>query len=112
MAGSRHRRLNVAVTDLAASIVTVHVPVPVQAPLQPANARLPMTRAVSVTTVPLAKALLHVVPQSMPDGLLVTVPFELSEPFLVTLSVNTDVAALTVNANAFDAAAPGFSTVT
>ena len=80
--------MNVAVTALAASIVTVHVPVPVQAPLQPANAPLPTTRAVSVTTVPLVNALLHVLPQLMPAGLLVTVPFELSEPFLVTVSVN------------------------
>jgi hypothetical protein len=47
-----------------------------------------MIRAVSVTTVPLVNALLHVLPQLMPPGLLVTVPFELLELFLVTVSVN------------------------
>ena len=104
--------MKVAVTAFGASIVTVHVPVPVQAPLQPAKTRLPTTRAVSVTTVPLLKALLQVVPQLMPAGLLVTVPLELSEPFLLTVSVNVDVAVLTVNGNPFDVAAPGFTAVT
>src|SRR6202162_6007928 len=45
--------LNVAVTDFAALIVTLQVPVPVQAPLQPANVDPAAAFAVSVTTVPL-----------------------------------------------------------
>lgn len=50
-------RLNVAVTDFAALIVTTHVPVPVHAPLHPANvlggfALPPLGVAVNVTTVP------------------------------------------------------------
>src|SRR3990172_4952780 len=45
-------RLNVAVTDLAASIVTVHVPVPVHAPDQPPKVEPVEAAAVSVTTVP------------------------------------------------------------
>ena len=85
---------------------------PVQAPLQPANTLLPLTRAVNVTTVPLVNALLHVLPQLMPAGLLVTVPLELSEPFRVTVSLNVVAPAVTVNGNAFDGVAPGFTTVT
>ena len=53
---------------------TVHVPVPVQAPDQPANVELAPAAAVKVTDVPLAKLALHVDPQLMPAGLLVTVP--------------------------------------
>ena len=44
--------VNVAVTDRAAVIATVHVPVPVQAPLQPANVEPAAGAAVSVTDVP------------------------------------------------------------
>ena len=44
-------RLNVAVTDFAESIVTVHVPVPVHAPDHPANEEPVAAAAVSVTTV-------------------------------------------------------------
>jgi hypothetical protein len=45
--------LKVAVTDVAAFIVTEQVPVPEQAPLQPAKVEPPAGAAVSVTTVPL-----------------------------------------------------------
>jgi hypothetical protein len=66
--------LNVAVTLVKAFSVTVHVPVPEHAPLQPAKL-VPMSGvAVSVTVVPLGKLQLHVAPQEMPDGELVTVP--------------------------------------
>jgi hypothetical protein len=46
--------LKVAVTDRAAVIDTVHVAVPVQAPLQPAKVEPLAAEAVSVTDVPLA----------------------------------------------------------
>ena len=46
--------LNVAVTLRAAVIDTVQVPVPVHAPLQPANVEPLAAAAVSVTDVPLA----------------------------------------------------------
>jgi hypothetical protein len=46
--------LNVAVTDFAVFIVTVHVPVPVQAPLQPVKVEPAAAVAVSVTEAPLA----------------------------------------------------------
>jgi hypothetical protein len=45
--------LNVAVTDSAALIVTTQLPVPLHAPLHPANADPAAGVAVSVTTVPL-----------------------------------------------------------
>jgi len=66
--------LNVAVTDWAAVIETVQVPVPVQAPLQPAKVEPLAAAAVRVTEVPLAKLALHVLPQLMPVGDEVTVP--------------------------------------
>ena len=44
-------RLNVAVADFAASIVTTHVPVPVQAPDHPANIEPVDAEAVRVTNV-------------------------------------------------------------
>jgi hypothetical protein len=56
---------------------TVHAPVPLQAPLQPAKVELEAALALSVTLVPFAKLALWVpqpVPQLMPPGLDVTVP--------------------------------------
>jgi len=82
--------LNVAVTLRAAVIGVVQVPVPVQAPLQPANVEPLDAAAVSVTEVPLAKFALHVVPQLTPAGDEVTVPSPV--PAFVTLSANVDVA--------------------
>ena len=47
-------RVKEAVTDFAASIVSVHAPVPVHAPLHPVKSELAAAVAVSVTTVPAA----------------------------------------------------------
>jgi len=62
----------VAVTACAWFIVTEHEPVPLQAPLHPVNVDPAAGLAVS-TTVPLNDAV-HVAPQLIPAGLLVTVP--------------------------------------
>ncbi len=88
--------MNVAVTALAAFMVTVHEPVPVHAPLHPAKADPAAGVAVSVTELLAAKFAEHVPPQSMPVGEDVTVP--LPVPSLVTarlkLPVGVAVAAL------------------
>src|SRR5579864_6314695 len=80
--------LKVAVTDLAAVMVTEHVPVPVQAPLHPANVEPDAGEAVSVTAVPLLKFALHVLGQLIPVGLLVTFPL----PVPARVTVNGKVA--------------------
>jgi len=94
---------NVAATDRAALIATVHVDaVPVQLPVQPPKIEPPDDAAVSVTEVPLVYEAEHVAPQLIPAGELVTVPLPL--PDLVTVRANvgavkvavTDVAVLTV----------------
>ena len=69
-----------------------------------------MTCAVSVTCELTEKLALHVLPQLMPAGLLVTVPLELLEPTLVTVSV-TD-GDVVVNVSAFERLPPGLTTVT
>ena len=66
--------MNVAVTEELAVRSTVQVLVPVQAPDHPAKVELAFGAAVNVTEVPLEKLALHVEPQEMPAGLLVTVP--------------------------------------
>jgi hypothetical protein len=76
--------VNVAVAEAAAVGVKLQVPVPVQAPDQLANVDPVLGVAVSVTGVPLVKLALHVVPQLMPEGLLVTVPVPV--PALCTVS--------------------------
>src|SRR3990167_3293233 len=77
---------NVAVTLLAASIVTVQVPVPVHAPLQPMNAFLLTGVAVSTTIELPVKLAEHVplleVQLEMPAG------FESTSPLPVTLTVS------------------------
>src|SRR5439155_14989 len=67
--------VKVAVTVVAAEIVTVQAPVPEQPPpLQPVKVEPAAGAAVSVTAVPLAKLAEQVAPQVIPAGLLVTVP--------------------------------------
>ena len=81
--------LNVAVTDLAASIVTVHVPVPEQpAPLQPTKVEPTAGLAVRVTLTPWVKEATQVLPQLMPARLLVTVPLLPPEVTLLTERVD------------------------
>src|SRR2546428_4610694 len=66
---------NAAVTEVAAFIVTLQVPVPVQPPpLQPVKVAPAAGVAVKVTTVPVVKAVEHVAPQEIPAGPLGTVP--------------------------------------
>ena len=76
--------VNVAVTEVALVNVTLQVPVPMQAPDQPANVEVVFGAAVSVTMVPLVKLALHVAPQSIPAGLLVTVPAPVPALWTVT----------------------------
>jgi hypothetical protein len=74
-----------ALTDFAASMVTLQAPVPLHAPLQPANVEPESGAAVKLTTVPLEKFDKHVVPQEIPEGVLVTVPAPV--PLLATVRV-------------------------
>jgi hypothetical protein len=69
----------------------VQLPVPLHAPPHPANVEPSNGVAVNVTTVPLVKLAEHPLPQSIPVGLLVTVP----PP--VPLSVTVNVKLLAVN---------------
>jgi hypothetical protein len=78
--------LNVAVTLRAAVMLTVHVPVPVQAPLQPVKAEPVVGVAVRVTAVPSAYHVLQVLPHAMPVGDEVTVPEPV--PAFVTVRSN------------------------
>ena len=77
--------LKVALTDFAASMVTLHAPVPLHAPLQPANVELASGVAAKLTTVPFAKLAEHVGPQEIPAGELATVPVPV--PLLATVRV-------------------------
>jgi hypothetical protein len=76
--------LNVAVADVAEVTSTVHVDVPLQAPDHPANAEPDLGAAVSFTDVPVRILVEQVVPQLIPEGLLVTVPAPV--PVLCTTS--------------------------
>jgi hypothetical protein len=94
--------LNVAVTDFAAVIDTTQAPVPLHAPVQPANVEPADAVGVSVTDVALLKLAEHVVPQLMPDGELVTLPLPVpafvkfsEKPWTVNVAV-TERAALIV----------------
>jgi hypothetical protein len=83
--GTTHRALKVALTERASDMLRVQLPVPEQAPDQPANLERAEATAVSVTAVPCPKACAQVAPQLIPAGLEVTVPLPL--PALVSVSV-------------------------
>ena len=93
--------LNVALTDCAEFIVTLHAPVPLQAPPQPAKVEPESGVAARLTTVPLAKLAEQVVPQEIPEGVLVTVP----APFPLLDTVRVKVPALAVKLAPTDFAA-------
>jgi len=83
--GALATTLKVAVTFSLALRVTAQVgPLLQLAPAQPAKVEFAAAVAVRVITVPDAKLALHVVPQLMPEGLLVTVPWPV--PFKATVS--------------------------
>ena len=66
--------------------MTLHAPVPVQAPLQPLNMDPEVGVAARLMLVPEAYVAEHVAPQLMPAGELVTEP--LPVPARETVSVN------------------------
>ena len=77
--------MKVAVTDLAALIVTLQDPAPVHAPDHPVKVELVFGAAVRVTDVPELQASVQSVPQLMPEGEDVTVPVPV--PALLTVRV-------------------------
>ena len=79
-------RLKVAVTFLDADMVTLQVPVPLQAPLQPAKVEFHFGLAVKVTTVLAGKSSAQSVPQEIPAGELVTVPLPVPSRLTVRVS--------------------------
>ncbi len=82
----------VAVTLVAEFTVTLHVPVPVQAPPQPVNAIPASGAAVRITGVPAVNENEHVAPQLIPAGLLVTVPVPVPNFETVSASCGVKVA--------------------
>jgi hypothetical protein len=69
---------------VAAFIVTVHVDVPLHPPDHPPKVALDAGAAVRVTTVPAEKPATQVVPQLIPEGLVVMLPPPV--PDVVTVS--------------------------
>jgi len=74
----------IAPTAASASRVRLHSAVPEHPPVHPVKVEPPLGFAVSVTDVPVAKLALHVSPQLMPGGALVTVPVPLPESVTVS----------------------------
>ena len=67
-------KLNVALTEAAADIVTVQAPVPLHAPPQLVNTEPEAGAAARLTDAPDEKLAEQVDPHAMPAGVLVTVP--------------------------------------
>ena len=63
-----------AIAFTAAFTVTLHVPVPLHEPVQPANTEFVPATAVSTIGVPASTLSLQSAPQSMPAGIDVTLP--------------------------------------
>jgi hypothetical protein len=84
---------NVAVTEALAVKVIMQVDVPLHAPDHPVNVEPVEGVALSVTAVPLLNGALHVVPQLIPAGLLVTTPV----PVPARVTVSTGGAVIAVN---------------
>ena len=80
---------------MAASIVTLQAPVPVQAPDQPLKTEPASARTLRLTVVPEAKLPLQVAPQEIPAGDEVTVPAPV--PDLETVRLFADNAVVEVN---------------
>src|SRR5438034_679532 len=94
---ARLGRLKAAVTVVAAESVIMHEPVPEHPPpLQPVKVEPAAGVAVSVTTVPLAKLAVHVAPQVIPTGELVTVPLPVPALLTVRATVGRAKVAVTV----------------
>src|SRR5207247_4372930 len=90
-------RAKVAVTVVAAMRVTVQVPVPEHPPpLQPVKVEPAAGVALRVITVPLAKLAVHVAPQLIPAGALVTVPLPVTDGVTVRVKVCSVKVAVTV----------------
>ena len=105
--------MKVAVTAVAALTVTVHAPVPEQAPLQLAKTEPAAGAAVRVTAVTGVTDCAQVAPQLMPAGLLVTVPLPGALPALLTDSAKVDGGAVpTVKGKLPEAAPEGLCTET
>ena len=80
--------MKLAVTDLAAFIVTVHVaPLTASHPVHPLNSDTPVGVAVSVTAVPTTYASEQSEPQLIPAGLEVTVPLPRTTLLTAVVSV-------------------------
>src|SRR2546427_7080481 len=89
---SRTVGVNVAVTAVAVETFTVQGPVPVHGPLvQPVNTEFGPGVAVRVTAVPLRKLPVQLAPQSMPAGLLVTVPVPVPARATVSAKIGVNV---------------------
>jgi len=73
-----------APTAVSLSRIRLHGAVPEQAPVHPVKVEPELAFPVSVTDVPVAKLALHVRPQLMPAGALVTVPVPLPESVTVS----------------------------
>ena len=74
----------IAPTAVSLSNVKLHGAVPEHDPVHPVKLEPLLGFAVNVTDVPVAKVALHVDPQLMPAGALVTVPVPLPESVTVS----------------------------